>query len=47
MMALGPGIREGLVVDRPIESTGLVPTVGSLLGFSPSLAQGKPIEEVL
>jgi hypothetical protein len=47
MMALGPGIREGLVVDRPIESTGLVPTVGSLLGFSPSLAQDKPIEEVL
>ena len=47
MMALGPGIREGLVVDRPIESTGLVPTVGALLGFSPSLAQGKPIEEVL
>ncbi len=47
MMALGPGIREGSVVDRPIESTGLVPTVGSLLGFSPSLAQGKPIEEVL
>jgi hypothetical protein len=47
MMALGPGIREGLVVARPIESTGLVPTVGSLLGFSPSLAQGKPIEEVL
>jgi len=47
MMALGPGIREGLVVDRPIEPTGLVPTVGSLLGFSPSLAQGKPIEEVL
>jgi len=47
MMVLGPGIREGLVVDRPIESTGLVPTVGSLLGFSPSLAQGKPIEEVL
>jgi hypothetical protein len=47
MMALGPSIREGLVVDRPIESTGLVPTVGSLLGFSPALAQGKPIEEVL
>src|SRR6202163_2248776 len=47
MMALGPGIREGVVYDRPIEPTDLVPTLGALLGFSPSLAQGKPIAELL
>jgi hypothetical protein len=47
MMAMGPGIREGVVVDRVVESTDLVPTLGSLLGISPSFAQGKPIPEVL
>jgi hypothetical protein len=47
MMALGPGIREGVVYDRPMQSTDLVPTLGSVLGFSPSLAQGKPIAELL
>ena len=47
MMALGPGIREGVVYDRPSQSTDLVPTLGSLLGFSPSLARGKPIAELL
>ena len=47
MMALGPGIREGVVFDRPMEPTDLVPTLGSMLGFSPSLAQGKPIPELL
>src|SRR5689334_812755 len=33
MMVMGPGIRENVVVDRPVESTDLVPTLGSLLGF--------------
>lgn len=47
MMALGAGVREGVVFDRPMESTDLVPTLGSLLGFSTSLAQGKPIAELL
>ena len=47
MMALGPGIREGVVYDRAMDSTDLVPTLGSLLGFSPALAQGKPIPELL
>ena len=46
MMALGPGFREGLIVDRAIDSTSLVPTLRSLLGFSPAPAQGKPIEEL-
>jgi hypothetical protein len=47
MMALGAGVREGVVFDRPMESTDLVPTLGSILGFSASLAQGKPIPELL
>jgi len=47
MMALGTGVREGVVFDRPMESTDLVPTLGSMLGFSASLAQGKPIPELL
>jgi len=47
MMVLGPGIRENVVVDRPVESTDLVPTLGSIFGFSARRAQGKPLTEVL
>jgi hypothetical protein len=47
MMAMGAGVREGMVFDRPIESTDLVPTLGSMLGFSASFAQGRPITELL
>ena len=47
LMALGAGVREGVVFDRALQSTDLVPTLGSMLGFSPSLAQGKPIAELL
>jgi hypothetical protein len=47
LMALGPGVREGVVFDRPVESTDLVPTLGSMLGFSASLAKGRPIAELL
>ena len=46
MMALGAGVREGVVFDHPLESTDLVPTVGSMLGFSAALSQGKPIREL-
>jgi hypothetical protein len=46
MMALGAGVREGVVFDRPVEPTDLVPTLGAILGFSPSLAQGKTITEL-
>jgi hypothetical protein len=47
MLVAGPGIRQGVVFDRAVDSTDLVPTLGSLLGFSTSLCQGKPIHEVL
>jgi hypothetical protein len=46
MLALGAGVRENVVFDRPMESTDLVPTIGAILDFSPSLAQGKPISEL-
>ena len=47
MMALGPNIRQGVVYDRPLESTDLVPTIGAVMGFSSALSQGKPIQELL
>jgi len=47
MMALGAGVRAGQVFDRPIQSIDLVPTVGAMMGFSPSLSQGTRLEELL
>jgi hypothetical protein len=47
MLALGAGVREGLVFDRRVESTDLVPTLGAMMGFSPSYTQGKQISELL
>lgn len=47
MLVAGPGIREGVVYDRAMESTDLVPTLGAMLGFSPTFAQGKPVNELL
>ena len=46
MMVLGPGIRQNVVVDRPVDSTDLIPTLGSLLGFEARYSQGKPVAEV-
>jgi hypothetical protein len=47
MMALGAGVREGVVYDQPLQSTDLVPTLGAMMGFTPSLAQGRPVQELL
>jgi hypothetical protein len=47
MMVLGPGIRKGVVIDRPVESIDLVPTLGSLLGFQPRYAQGQVLPELV
>ena len=47
MLVVGPGIREGMVFDRAVDSIDLVPTVGSLLGFNAAFAKGKPVQEVL
>lgn len=47
MMVLGPGIRQNVVVDRPVESIDLVPTIGSILGFDARDSHGKPVAEVV
>src|SRR5580698_9143802 len=47
MMVRGAGVRENVLVDRPVESTDLVPTLGALFGFSPNLSQGKVLPEVV
>ena len=47
LMALGPGFRENVVVNRAAESIDLVPTLGALFGFSPRFSQGKPLAELL
>ena len=47
MLALGAGVREGVVYDRRVDSTDLVPTVGAMMGFTPALCQGKPVSELL
>jgi hypothetical protein len=47
MMALGAGVRQGVIYDNPMQSIDLVPTLGAMMGFSPSLAQGKQIKELI
>ncbi len=47
MMALGKGVREGVIYDQPMQSIDLVPSLGAIMGFSPNLSQGKPIKELL
>ncbi len=46
-LALGPGIRQNVVVDRPVQSIDLVPTLGALLGFASPFSEGKALTEVL
>lgn len=45
LLAMGPHIRQNVVVERPIESIDLVPTVGCRLGFSTD-TPGRCIEEL-
>jgi hypothetical protein len=47
MMVLGAGVREGVVYDHPMQSTDLVPTLGAIMGFTPTVAQGRPIQDLL
>jgi hypothetical protein len=47
MMALGTGVRQGVVYERPVQSIDLVPTLGAIMGFSPRLSQGSTIRELL
>lgn len=47
MMALGAGVRSGIVYDNPVQSIDLVPTIGEIMGFSAAQAQGKPIKDLI
>ena len=47
MLALGKGVREGVIYDQPVQSIDLVPSLGAMMGFSPELSRGKPIKELL
>ncbi len=47
MLALGPGIRQNVSVDRRLDSIDLVPTLAAKLGCNAAFAQGKIITEVL
>ena len=47
MMVLGPGVRENVVVDRPVDSLDLVPTLAARFGLHARTAQGQPLHEVL
>lgn len=47
MMALGSGVRQGVVYDEPMQSIDLVPSLGAMLGFTAEQSQGKPVKEFL
>jgi hypothetical protein len=47
LMALGPGIRENVTVDRPVESVDLVPTLARLLQCEARFSSGRLLQEVL
>ncbi len=46
MLALGPHVRQNTIVDRPIESIDLVPTIGCALGFD-TKSPGRCLWELL
>lgn len=46
MLALGPEMKQNVVVDRRVESTDLIPTLGAYFGFDARFSAGKPIVEV-
>ena len=47
LIAMGLGIREGVVYDRAVDALDLVPTIGSMMGFSALLSKGRPIAEIV
>jgi hypothetical protein len=47
MMALGAGVRPGVIYEEPLQSIDLVPSIGAVMGFSARQSAGKPIRELL
>ena len=47
MMALGAGVRPGVVFDSPLQSIDIVPSIGAMMGFKAAQSQGSLIKELL
>jgi hypothetical protein len=47
LLAMGPGIRQNVTVDRAIQPIDLVPTIGKRHGFETPLVKGAPIAELV
>jgi hypothetical protein len=47
LLALGPGIRQNVTVDRAIQPIDLVPTIGKRHGFETPYVSGAPIAELV
>jgi hypothetical protein len=47
LLALGPGIRQNVTVDRAIQPIDLVPTIGKRHGFETPYVNGAPIAELV
>ena len=47
LLALGPGIRQNVTVDRVIQPIDLVPTIGKRHGFETPYVNGAPIAELV
>ncbi len=47
LLALGPGVRQNVTVDRAIQPIDLVPTLGKRHGFDTPFVQGEPIAELV
>lgn len=45
MMVLGAGVRQGVLIDEPMQSIDLVPSLGAMMGFSAIQSQGHPLRE--
>ncbi|MBW4039265.1 MAG: hypothetical protein HIU91_10390 [Acidobacteria bacterium] len=45
MIAMGPGVHRGTIVDRPVESIDLAPTIASIFSCKAPFATGKTIQE--
>lgn len=45
-LVMGPGIANGVVVDKPAEQIDIAPTIAALMGFKAEHAQGEVREEV-
>ncbi len=47
MMALGAGVRQGVIYDSPLQSIDVVPSIGAMMGFNAAQSQGSLIKELL